>query len=487
MQITTIALIVITIQLNLSKCSDAVSESHIYNLTSGLYEAVEVKVLGKQVHKLLGIPYANIPDTFGSSSLYNQSNMSIKKANKFGPVCVQPVLFNHNMYGNFKLQQEYEIRLECLTINVFLPKIDKSQKPLTAMLFLHGGSNAAGTSSFIDGSALASIGNVVVAMPNYRLDVLGFLNVNSVKGNGGLWDSVVALEWLYNNCESLGCNKSSITLFGHSAGSSDTQLLTLSKYARKYINRAIMQSGSGLAHWAFAYETHLYDEIKSLVRKNNLNFNQTKNLIELVNYDKSKYINSLNDTFNNFIIFSTCNLTRKYDCIKEKIRHYFLFNTKTAKSHQKLLTLLEFLDLNEIVSVFGHLHDILLQKGHQKELKRTIKSDEQQFKNFENLSIQEASSKFENFLKRNNHGRVFKSSDDYTKFQSNPCYAELIHFIWGSENLLIACDFVSFYNETIFNDPLIKYFLECFQLYYVDDEYSHLKVIFLICLLKDHF
>ena len=466
----------LTIFVQLIFCS-ANDKPYIYNLTSGLYEAEEVKVLGKPVHKLLGIPYANIPDSFESTSLYNQTNKTIKKANKFGPVCVQPVLFNHNMYGNFKLQQEYDIRLECLTINVFLPKFVKGQEPLTAMLFLHGGSNAAGTSSFIDGSALASVGNVIVAMPNYRLDVLGFLNVHSIKGNNGLWDSVVALEWLYNNCESLGCNKSSITLFGHSAGSSDTQLLTLSKHARKYINRAIMQSGSGLAHWAFAYEAHLFDEIKNFVKKNNLDLVRTKNLIELVNYDKSKYINSLNDTFNNFIIFSTCNLTQKYICIKEKIKGYFQFNTKMLKSHEKLNNLFDHLDINEIVSVFGHLHKHSLQKSNKNEIKVLMKSDDA-LKKLEKISSDEASSRFQNFISGNNHGRVFKSTDDYSKFQSNPCFADLMHFIWGSENLLIACDFVSFYNnpKSLREDPLIKNFLDCFQAYYVDTESAHINV-----------
>lgn len=131
------------------------------------------------------------------------------------------------------------------------------------MFFIHGGSNAAGSASFMDGSALAAAGQVIVAMPNYRLDFVGFLNIfnsSNVKGNYGLWDQLLALKWLHSNCHQLGCDPDSITVFGHSAGSSDTMLLALSPLAQPYIKRIIMQSGSGLAHWSFLYETYLLNK-----------------------------------------------------------------------------------------------------------------------------------------------------------------------------------------------------------------------------------
>lgn len=137
----------------------------------------------------------------------------------------------------------------------------------------------------MDGSALAAIGDVVVAMPNYRLDVLGFFNLfnqTSTKGNYGLWDQILALSWLHTNCPALGCDPRSITVFGHSAGSSDTMLLALSPEAQPYIRRVIMQSGSGLAHWSFVYETHLmqkartspeiYNQVDFRLNKENLSF-----------------------------------------------------------------------------------------------------------------------------------------------------------------------------------------------------------------------
>ena len=41
------------------------------------------------------------------------------------------------------------------------------------MVYIHGGSYMAGTGNMIDGSILASYGNVIVITINYRLGVLG--------------------------------------------------------------------------------------------------------------------------------------------------------------------------------------------------------------------------------------------------------------------------------------------------------------------------
>ena len=167
---------------------------------------------------------------------------------------------------------------------------------------------------------MASIGNIIIAMPNYRLDILGFFNTPNIdnrtrpNGNFGLWDQYLALKWLYENCEAIGCDPRSITLFGHSAGSSDTMLLSLSQLAKPYIKRIIMQSGSALAHWSFVHETHILEKIATTNK-----IHMFDKIIDQIEFSKTRYINSLNDTFNNFLIYSTCNQTVKYECIKEKI------------------------------------------------------------------------------------------------------------------------------------------------------------------------
>ncbi len=86
--------------------------------------------------------------------------------------------------------------------------IDLSKRKLSTMLFVHGGSNAGGTSSYMDGSVLAAYGNVIVATINFRLDVLGFLSIPErgkyMSGNYGLWDQLTAIKWLHLNCPEIG-------------------------------------------------------------------------------------------------------------------------------------------------------------------------------------------------------------------------------------------------------------------------------------------
>ena len=85
---------------------------------------------------------------------------------------------------------------------------DLKARNLSVMLFIHGGSNAGGTSAYMDGSALAASGHVIVATINFRLDVLGFFNLKErgeyLSGHYGLWDQLNAIKWLHQNCENIG-------------------------------------------------------------------------------------------------------------------------------------------------------------------------------------------------------------------------------------------------------------------------------------------
>jgi len=65
---------------------------------------------------------------------------------------------------------------DCLYLNIYVPTEDdihdqNSKKPV--MVYIHGGSYMEGTGNMIDGSVLASYGNVIVITINYRLGILG--------------------------------------------------------------------------------------------------------------------------------------------------------------------------------------------------------------------------------------------------------------------------------------------------------------------------
>jgi para-nitrobenzyl esterase len=123
------------------------------------------------------------------------------------------------------------------------------------MVWFHGGGNTAGEggSAVFDGTRLAQKGVTLVTV-NYRLGVFGFLahpaltaeSPEASSGNYGLLDQIAALEWVRANIAELGGDPSRVTIFGQSAGSTDTCLLMASPLAADLFHRAIGQSGSCL-------------------------------------------------------------------------------------------------------------------------------------------------------------------------------------------------------------------------------------------------
>ena len=72
----------------------------VYNLTSGNYEATQVNILGKSIHKLIGVPYARVPLAFQKSILLNDTPSAdrvLQKADEWPGMCIQTMLFNFEM------------------------------------------------------------------------------------------------------------------------------------------------------------------------------------------------------------------------------------------------------------------------------------------------------------------------------------------------------------------------------------------------------
>lgn len=236
-----------------------------YNTTSGLYVASLVKVYDHEnidnqcnpnhyyVHKLVGVKYAEKPERFQQSVMkkYEPGIHSFKESVS----CYQSV--NISAYGLFNLNDAPRMSEDCLTINLFIPipkrNLRSKFKNMSVIVHVHGGSNAVGSASLFDGSIMASHGNLIVAVINYRLSILGFLSDMSEKypGNYGLRDQILAIKWIRMNCHVLNCNPDSITLWGHSAGAGDVNWLALSPLSNKLFKRVIIQSGSAFAYWAY--------------------------------------------------------------------------------------------------------------------------------------------------------------------------------------------------------------------------------------------
>ena len=92
------------------------------------------------------------------------------------------------------------------------------------IVFFHGGSNVSGYTAdpMYDGAALAKAANAVVVTPNFRVGILGFLNLPQLKtgdaandsGNFTLLDSIKALQFVRTNAAAFGGNPDNVTIDG---------------------------------------------------------------------------------------------------------------------------------------------------------------------------------------------------------------------------------------------------------------------------------
>lgn len=140
---------------------------------------------------------------------------------------------------------------DCLYLNVWVPQWPV-QGSLPVMVWLHGGSNTAGSGAqqTYDGASLASHGVIVVTV-NYRLGVFGFFSLPALtaesphhsSGNYGLLDQLAALQWVQSNIAQFGGDPANVTLFGESAGSIDAGVLVTSPLSAHLFRRAILESG----------------------------------------------------------------------------------------------------------------------------------------------------------------------------------------------------------------------------------------------------
>lgn len=163
---------------------------------------------------------------------------------KFGKVCLQPGL---------TVAQQATAGEDCLTLNVYVPKAvpaDKTGSRRAVMVWIHGGANAVGASSFQDPAPLVAQEDVVVVSVNYRLGALGFLAHPAIDGEGhafgnyGVMDQQLALKWVKDNVAAFGGDPANVTLFGVSAGGLNILSHLVSPLSAGLFHKAIVESGA---------------------------------------------------------------------------------------------------------------------------------------------------------------------------------------------------------------------------------------------------
>ena len=224
------------------------SPAAIVRLESGTLQGAEPAA---GVRAYLGVPYAKPPigplrwrppQPFGPLSA---DRGTPRLAVAHGAPCAQQ-RFDWN---NGSAEHGVE---DCLFLNVWAPA---AGGPYPVMVYIHGGSNTAGSASeeLSNGLQLVPRGVVLVTL-DYRVGIFGFFRAPALdaesgyggSGNYGLMDQIAALRWVHDNIKAFSGDSTNVTIFGQSAGAVDTGLLMVSPLARGLFQRALEESGQVL-------------------------------------------------------------------------------------------------------------------------------------------------------------------------------------------------------------------------------------------------
>ncbi|XP_062598066.1 uncharacterized protein LOC134259504 [Saccostrea cucullata] len=202
------------------------------------------------IYKFLNIPYGKAPIghlRFQKPQQFGAWSETLN-ATRLGAVCYQ----SQNQSTTFPRFTE-----DCLKLNIYVPNNINSSNNKSVMVWIHGGAFMVGSGGMYDGSMLSLVGDVIVVTINYRLGIFGFFasRNNKAKGNAGLWDQKMALNWVRYNIKDYGGNPDDVTIFGESAGGSSVALQSLIPSNRGLFHRVIAQSGTANSYLAVSNAT----------------------------------------------------------------------------------------------------------------------------------------------------------------------------------------------------------------------------------------
>ena len=216
-------------------------------------EAANGIFVGKRDGDLLsfkGIPYALQPtgDRRWQVAQPEPDSRLVREAYYFGHTAIQS-RFQSNAASLYPQGED------CLTLNVWTAASGMRSARRPVMVWIHGGSYVSdGTANPRNwGDAFVKAHpEVVLVTINYRLGLLGFLDLSSLpdgkafdrSGNLGILDQVEALRWVKRNIAAFGGDSGNVTVIGHSAGAGSVSILASIDEAQGLFRRAIMQSGS---------------------------------------------------------------------------------------------------------------------------------------------------------------------------------------------------------------------------------------------------
>ncbi|KAL2742065.1 liver carboxylesterase 2-like [Vespula maculifrons] len=168
---------------------------------------------------------------------------------------------------------------DCLFLNIFTPVLPDASEGYPVLIWIHGGGFRRGSACQYEMKHLIKKKIIVVSI-QYRLGSLGFLSTGTkdLPGNNGLFDMILAVNWIKDYIEFFGGNPRKIIAFGHGTGASSALILSLSKLSSGMFNGVIAMSGSILSH--FAIDKDPLNTAKYIAINNGCPTSDTKEMVQ---------------------------------------------------------------------------------------------------------------------------------------------------------------------------------------------------------------
>ena len=217
------------------------------------------KAQGNGTLAFLGIPFAQPP--VGKLRWREPLELPDSSADidctAFGPIPIQTE--NDDRYRGLPKSED------CLYLNVFTADLQHKNRPV--LVWAYGGAYVKGGTSYqgFNGDLMvAENPDIVLVTVNYRLGVFGSMNLSKLDKTGeykysnnlSRLDLHAALKWVNENIAAFGGDPDNVTVWGHSAGSSNISAQLMMDGPR-YFNKAIMHSSFAADVGITSWETSL--------------------------------------------------------------------------------------------------------------------------------------------------------------------------------------------------------------------------------------
>lgn len=138
---------------------------------------------------------------------------------------------------------------DCLYLGIQTPATSTAER-LPVFVNIHGGGFSTGSYNGTQDSFVKE--GIVYVSIEYRLGALGFMahpelskeSPEGISGNYGIYDQIMALNWIHDNIAAFGGDPEQVTICGESAGGISVAILCASPLCKGLFRNAISESGS---------------------------------------------------------------------------------------------------------------------------------------------------------------------------------------------------------------------------------------------------